>query len=191
MYRDCPLLSGEAIGEICILTFKDMPLLHVTGLETKEVLFDYLELLSFHDTIKVLLIRSAPVKRERDEYIEFYQNQNFELGVIPTGGSVFFLSKLLGFVATSKLLLSGQDISAVQAQELGIVDKVVPLAEFDRLAVQKTNSTLLIIHFCRVGSSGKQIIFVSIFRQACQVIFKNSTQIRLENLVGVAESAAP
>jgi len=197
---DHPLFSGEVVGEICILTFKEMPLLHVTELESKEALFDYLDLVSCHDNIKALLIKSAPVKMERNEYIEFYQkkiavgadrisfermfnavnqcilklaglnkmvihvdrgnvillymnislacdyriiadntvyqNPNYELGVMPTGGTIFFLSKVLGSIATSRLLLSGKDITATQAQELGIVDKVVPLADLDRLALE-------------------------------------------------------
>ncbi|MBE9487327.1 MAG: enoyl-CoA hydratase/isomerase family protein [Chloroflexi bacterium] len=198
------LFSGEAVGEICVLTFKEMPLLHVTELESKEALFDYLELVSCRDNVKALLIKSAPVKMERNEYIEFYQkkiasgadrlpyermfnainqfilklaglnkmvihvdrgnvillymnislacdyrivadntvyqNPNIELGVVPTGGSIFFLSKLLGSVITSRMLLSGEDVTAVQAQELGIVDKVVPLEDLDQLALETARS---------------------------------------------------
>ncbi len=194
------LFSGEVVGEICVLKFKAMPLLHVTELEDKEALFDYLGVLSRNDDIKVLLIKNASVKMECNEYIEFYQNMiaagasrqsfermsnalsqfilklaelnkivihadsgnvtllymttslacdyrivadntvyqnpNFKLGVIPTGGSVFFLSRLLGLMTTSKLLRSGQDITAVQAQELGIVDDVVPLKDLDQLALE-------------------------------------------------------
>jgi len=197
---DHPLFSGEAVGEVCILTFKEMPLLHVTELESKAVLFDYLDLVSCHDNIKALLIKSAPVKMERNEYIEFYQkkiavdsdrisfermfnavnqcilklaclnkivihvdrgnvillymnislacdyriiadntvyqNPNYELDVMPTGGTLFFLPKVLGSIATYRLLLSGKDIAATQAQELGIVDKIVPLADLDRVALE-------------------------------------------------------
>jgi len=194
------LFSGETVGEISVLTFKKMPLLHVTDIEAKETLFNYLELVSCHDNIKILLIKSAPVKMERDEYISYYrkiiasavdqlpiermynainqfilqlvdlnkmiihadsgnviqlfmnislacdyriiadntvyQNPNIELGVVPKGGSVFFLSKMLGTVTTSRILLSGEDISAVQAHKLGIVDKVVPLEDLDRMALE-------------------------------------------------------
>ena len=64
---DHPLFSGEAVGEVCILTFKEMPLLHVTELESKEALFNYFELVSYHDDVKALLIKSTPVKMERNE----------------------------------------------------------------------------------------------------------------------------
>ncbi|MBE9551375.1 MAG: enoyl-CoA hydratase/isomerase family protein, partial [Proteobacteria bacterium] len=167
------LFSGETIGEVSILTFKRMPLLHVTDLDAKAALFDYLELISNHDDIKALVIKSAPVKMERTEYINYYkkliasnddprplermynainqfilqladiekmvihvdsgnvillfmnislacdyrivadntvfQNPNIDLNVVPKGGSVFYLSKMLGTLTASKLLLSRED----------------------------------------------------------------------------------
>lgn len=200
LYMDHPLFSGEAVDEVCILTFKEMPLLHVTNLESKKALFDYLELVFCRDDVKVLLIKSAPVKMECKEYIEFYQkkiasgadripfermlnainqcvlkltslnkmvihadrgnvillylnialacdyriiadntvyqNPNIKLGAVPTGGSIFFLSKLLGSVTTSRMLLSAEEVTAVHAQELGIVDRVVPLEDLDQLALE-------------------------------------------------------
>ncbi len=65
-----------------------------------------------------------------------YQNPNIELGVVPKGGAVFFLSKMLGTAAASKLLFSREDITAVQARQLGIVDQVVPLEDLDRIAME-------------------------------------------------------
>ena len=35
------LFSGETIGEVSILTFKKMPLLHVADLDAKAAHFDY------------------------------------------------------------------------------------------------------------------------------------------------------
>lgn len=194
------LFSAETAGEISILTFKKMPLLHVTDLKAKEALFDYLKLISSHDDIKVLLIKSSPLKMERTEYISYYrkmivsdidrislermhnavnqfifqlvnlnktvvhvdsgnvillfmniglacdhrivadntvyQNPDIELDVVPKGGSVFFLSKMLGTVTASRILLSGEDVTAVQAHQMGIVDKVVPLEDLDRIALE-------------------------------------------------------
>lgn len=194
------LFSGEIIGEISVLTFKKMPLLYIADIEAKEALFDYLELISSHDDIKVLLIKSASEKIERTEYISYYQkmiasdvdplplermynainqfilqladlnkivvhadrgnvillfmnislacdyrivadntvyqNPNIEINVVPKGGSVFYLSKMLGTLAASRILLSREDITAVQAQQLGIVDKVVPLEDLDRMALE-------------------------------------------------------
>ena len=65
-----------------------------------------------------------------------YQNPNIELGLAPKGGSVFFLSKMLGPVMASRILLSEEDVTAVQAHQLGIVDKVAPLEDLDRMALE-------------------------------------------------------
>ncbi|MBW1870502.1 MAG: enoyl-CoA hydratase/isomerase family protein [Deltaproteobacteria bacterium] len=201
---DQDLFLGEKIGEILMLSFKGKPLLHVTDLDVKKALFDYLELVACCDEIKALLIKEAPTKMRRAEYIAFYknlirsgfaqkplsrmynainqfilmlmdlnkmvihadsgnvillfmnislacdyrivadntvyQNPNIELGVVPKGGSVFFLSKMLGTVTASRILLSGEDVTAIQAHQLGIVDKVVPLEDLDRIALETARS---------------------------------------------------
>ncbi len=69
-----------------------------------------------------------------------YQNPNIELGLVPKGGSVFFLSKKLGTVTASRILLSREDVTAAQAHQLGIVDKVVPLEDLDRMALETARS---------------------------------------------------
>ena len=67
------LFSGETLGEVSILRFKEMPLLHVADLDAKAALFDYLELISRHDDIKALVIKNASVKMERTEYINYHK----------------------------------------------------------------------------------------------------------------------
>ncbi len=197
---DHNLFSGETINEICILTFKEKPLLHSTDLGAKESLFNYLEHISCQDEIKILLIKNASVKLDRTEYIRYYlkmigsgghliplermyrainqfilklvnlnklvihvdsgkvillfmnislacdyriaadntvyQNPNIELDVVPKGGGVFYLSKMLGTATASKVLLSSEEITAPQAYQLGIIDKVVPLKNLDRVALE-------------------------------------------------------
>ena len=198
------LFSGETIDEVCVLTFKEMPLLHVMNLEAKETLLHYLERIADNKDINVLLIKGASEKMDRATYIGYYQkminsdvnmlplarmynavnqfilqladlnkmvihadsgntillhmnvslacdyrivadntiyqNPNIELGVVPKGGSVYFLSKMLGTAATAKLLLSGEDFTAAQAHQLGIVDKVVPLKDLGRIALETAQS---------------------------------------------------
>lgn len=63
-----------------------------------------------------------------------YQNPNFELGLVPKGGSAFLLTKMVGSVKAAKILLTREQIGAHEALELGIVDKVVSLAELDSAA---------------------------------------------------------
>ena len=68
------LFSGEKIGNIAILTFKKMPLLHITDLCAKEMLLNYLDLIANDDKIKVLLIRNTPEKMGCFEYVKYYRN---------------------------------------------------------------------------------------------------------------------
>ncbi|MEA3232210.1 MAG: enoyl-CoA hydratase-related protein, partial [Thermodesulfobacteriota bacterium] len=65
-----------------------------------------------------------------------FQNPNLELEMVPKGGGVFFLSKMVGPVKASKILLSGEDITAAEALELGIVDKVVPVKKLGETAIK-------------------------------------------------------
>ena len=58
-----------------------------------------------------------------------FQNPNFQLGLVPKGCGIFFISKMLGSRKTSEILLSGEDINAQEALRLGIVNKVVPVNE--------------------------------------------------------------
>lgn len=69
-----------------------------------------------------------------------FQNPNIELGLVPKGGSTFFLSKMLGSVIASRILFSGRDIKASEAYQLGIVDKVVPLKNFDQATLETARS---------------------------------------------------
>jgi len=66
-----------------------------------------------------------------------YKNPSIELNVVPKGGGVFFLSKMLGSVAASRILYSGEDITADQAYQMSIVDQVVPLKDLEQKALEK------------------------------------------------------
>ncbi|MCD4763926.1 MAG: enoyl-CoA hydratase/isomerase family protein [Desulfobacterales bacterium] len=65
-----------------------------------------------------------------------FQNPCLELELVPKGGGAFFLSKRLGAGKAFEILLSNKDITAQQALKLGIVDKVVPLAELNEAALK-------------------------------------------------------
>lgn len=53
-----------------------------------------------------------------------FQNPYLNLGLIPIGGSAFFLSKIIGPNNAFKVLISGNDITAYEAMKLGIVHEV-------------------------------------------------------------------
>lgn len=65
-----------------------------------------------------------------------FENPCLELGLVPKGGGAFFLSKSLGRSKAFEILLSRKDITAQEAMRLGIVDKVVPLAELNEAALK-------------------------------------------------------
>ena len=65
-----------------------------------------------------------------------FENPYLELDLVPKGGGAFFLSKRLGTSKAFEILVSGKDITASEALKLGIVDKVVPLAELNEEALK-------------------------------------------------------
>ncbi len=52
-----------------------------------------------------------------------------QVGLISDGGGMYFLPRLVGVHKAKELLFLGDSISAVQAQDLGIVNRVVPEAD--------------------------------------------------------------
>jgi 2-(1,2-epoxy-1,2-dihydrophenyl)acetyl-CoA isomerase len=53
------------------------------------------------------------------------------IGLMPDGGGTFFLPRLVGYHKAFELMATGEIISAQQAQELGMVNQVTPVAELD------------------------------------------------------------
>lgn len=66
----------------------------------------------------------------------FYRNPYFELGLIPKGGSAFFLTRLIGYRNTQKMLLADSPVSADESLKLGIVDQVVPTGKIYETALR-------------------------------------------------------
>lgn len=55
-----------------------------------------------------------------------------KVGLVPDSGAVWFLSRMVGTARTLRIASSGEPITAPQALELGIFDKVVPADGFDQ-----------------------------------------------------------
>jgi 2-(1,2-epoxy-1,2-dihydrophenyl)acetyl-CoA isomerase len=72
-----------------------------------------------------------------------------KIGLIPDGGSTFFLPELVGYQKAFELISLGDIINANEALELGFVNKVVPFAELDetveKLAQRFVNSPSIAI----------------------------------------------
>ncbi|MCA1593852.1 MAG: enoyl-CoA hydratase/isomerase family protein [Acidobacteria bacterium] len=62
-------------------------------------------------------------------------SQSFvRIGLMPDGGSTYFLPRLVGARRAFELMATGAQITAHEAQRLGIINRVVPFAELDARA---------------------------------------------------------
>jgi enoyl-CoA hydratase/carnithine racemase len=68
------------------------------------------------------LMSDLRVCSDKARFAESY----IKLGLVAGDGSAYFLSRLIGTAKALELLLTGELLTAVQAFELGIVNKVVP-----------------------------------------------------------------
>ncbi len=66
-----------------------------------------------------------------------YKNPYLEIGLVPKGGSAFFLTRLIGYRDAKKVLLEDGTICADEALKLGIVDQVVSTSELYETALKK------------------------------------------------------
>ena len=57
------------------------------------------------------------------------------VGLAPDGGAVYFLTQHLGLLRAKELVYSGRRVDAQEALALGLVNRVVPDAELDSLAM--------------------------------------------------------
>jgi 2-(1,2-epoxy-1,2-dihydrophenyl)acetyl-CoA isomerase len=62
-------------------------------------------------------------------------NTYLDLGMLPKGGGPLFLSRLMGKGKAYEMLLIKEEITATEALEANIVDRVVPLEELQQTAI--------------------------------------------------------
>lgn len=54
------------------------------------------------------------------------------VGLVPDSGSSYFLTRMVGPGRALELIMTGKTLPAREAEELGLINKVVPAAELDR-----------------------------------------------------------
>jgi 2-(1,2-epoxy-1,2-dihydrophenyl)acetyl-CoA isomerase len=87
------------------------------------------------------------VATEGSRFIEVFVRR----GLVPDGGGAYLLPRMVGVRRAKELLFFGDDLSAAEAAELGLINKVVPEGELDaaveawtaRLAEAPTRSLAL------------------------------------------------
>ena len=57
-------------------------------------------------------------------------------GLVPDGGSMYFLPRRVGLPRAKELILTGRRLTAHEALELGVVDRVVRAGELDSAAIE-------------------------------------------------------
>jgi len=58
------------------------------------------------------------------------------MGVHPAGALPYFLPKIIGHAKAREILYSGEDIKAKEAYELGLINKIYPIVNFERQCIQ-------------------------------------------------------
>ncbi len=66
-----------------------------------------------------------------------------KIGLVPDSGGTFFLPRLIGFQKATALMMLGDKVSAKEAEELGMIYKVIPVENFneeiEKLAIKLAN----------------------------------------------------
>jgi 2-(1,2-epoxy-1,2-dihydrophenyl)acetyl-CoA isomerase len=65
-----------------------------------------------------------------------FQNTHLEMGLIPKGGNVYFLSRMLGFGKAVELLLSNETMTASKALSLHVVNELAPWDQLEITALK-------------------------------------------------------
>ena len=79
------------------------------------------------------------VASEKASFIQAFS----KIGLVPDSGGTFFLPRLIGFQKASALMMLGDKVTAEEAEDLGMIFKVIPFEGFDteveKLALKLAN----------------------------------------------------
>ncbi len=76
-----------------------------------------------------------------------------KIGLVPDSGGTFFLPRLIGFQKATALMMLGDKVTADEAEELGMIFKVIPFEDFnievEKLALKLANMPTKAIGFIK------------------------------------------
>lgn len=115
-----------------------------------------------------------------DEKASFIQAFS-KIGLIPDSAGTFFLPRLIGFQKASALMMLGDKVSATEAEQLGMIYKVIPSEDFE------TQVTKLAHHLAAMPTKG-----LVLTKQALNKSFTNSLedQLILESKLQIEASSS-
>lgn len=102
------------------------------------------------------------------DFVIASQNAKFilafvNLGLVPDTGSTYLLTKQLGDKRAMEYCITGEPILAIQAQEWGLVNKVVAIEELDKIST----------NFAKKLSQGPQIAYKHIKAQIYESVYQD------------------
>jgi 2-(1,2-epoxy-1,2-dihydrophenyl)acetyl-CoA isomerase len=95
-------------------------------------------------SLNIALACDLRIAADNARFIEAFAR----IGLVPDAGGAYFLPRLIGLAKALEMALLTDEVSAVDAERLGLVNKCVPIAEFEaetralaqRLAVGPTST---------------------------------------------------
>ena len=82
---------------------------------------------------------SSIVEKQNVSFIQAFS----KIGLVPDSGGTFFLPRLIGFQKASAFMMLGDKISAIEAEKMGMIYKVLSSESFEeeveKLAIQMAN----------------------------------------------------
>ena len=70
------------------------------------------------------------IAAQRAKFAEAY----ISMGLVPDGGGTFFLPRLIGLARAAELIFLGEPLSAMEAERIGLINRVVPNDQLDASA---------------------------------------------------------
>lgn len=84
----------------------------------------------------IALACDVVVASENASFIQAFS----KIGLIPDSGGTFFLPRLIGFQKASALMMLGDKVSAIEAEKLGMIYKVIPPENFEAEVLKLTTT---------------------------------------------------